>query len=369
LFKDINTKNQILKLVYSINSEYSLQQENHELQEGNQELQQGNHELQEGNQELQKGNQELQQGNLNQEQDLNQKREQAELQEQEINNIYQKISILLDKHKDNYILIYYEFNTYNIPDNKLFNLKFKLDDYIYFLPNIFVHTSEYTKYFNMSGFAFIHLFGTRELLLIPWYLTPFYIDRFKIYDLQLNIINTNIKYVNYTTDDNEFISFMKNHDLIKLFNFKFNGVVIRDDSFIIPIISYYFIQHLLKLNQMNKLYNLRNIIVLNIDNIIVYVNKYLKNKSRYLQIFRELIKTSDRILQREFYLYDIDKEIETEINTKYNFMLFDGPLEPITSTDNKTSHSDTNNITFKEIIDDKWYRKYLKYKKKYLSLI
>lgn len=135
-----------------------------------------------------------------------------------------------------------------------------------------------------------------------------------------------------------------------------------------PIISYYFIPYLLKLNQMNKLYNLRNIILLNIDNIIVYVSKYLKNKPRYLQIFRGLISTSDRILQREFYLYDIDKEIETVINTKYNLMVFDGPLEPILYTDNKTSYSNTNNIKFKEDIDNKWYQKYLKYKKKYLSI-
>jgi hypothetical protein len=221
LLKTINTKEQILKLVYCINTKSQLQYECNE--------------------------------NVENEDDDSVDAEYNEENEQTI--VIEQLEDSIKNLKNDYTPFVYNFNKYAINDEILFSLGIVLDDFISFLPNIFTNTNEYFSYTNIFNYAFIHRPHINNLLIIPFYMVPFYIDRYKIYNNQLNLINVNNSFKNYSLHDNEFIKTMKEHVLIKMLNFDFESLSIKTttntNKLIISISCFYYINNILLLSTLN----------------------------------------------------------------------------------------------------------------------
>ena len=253
LFKNISTPKQLLKLLYSIDTYQSLEQQR--------------------------------QQNQNQEQE--QEQEQVRGQEYQQNKDVRIDTQFPLKSSDlNHYPIYTELN----------DIAINLDNDIMYLPNIFIHSNNEDTNQNKDNYAFIIV--NSKLLLIPGYLIAFYIEEHVIYDVGLNIINTSLKQ-NIADWETNFIKNLKNHKLMQLFNFKFENISMdytKDSDCLILLIAVFY--YIIYIKQKANMTNFSTVIdKIKNNNVVLYIEALSKNKKQCELLFKRKMTCNIQILK------------------------------------------------------------------------
>ena len=256
------------------------------------------------------------------------------------------------------------------PEYDLFKCSIKLDNLIYFLPNIFSNSNTNSLLPNISGFVFLYIHEIQKFLIIPGYFVPLYINDYLMLTIKLIYINP-ILSLNISS---EIFNELKVNILIKLLNSEIDIDIDTEgqiNNINIYIAGFYIIEKKIKNNYDLKIINRINIDLLNIKNLIMeqiekspYYYQYRLNSFLLIYDTEEIDDTEKFEYSGQFKHTGLFEHSEIFEHTEQ--IEHTGQIEEIDNSGqieeiHKTKHVEH---TFVFEID----KKYKKYKEKYLYL-
>ena len=193
-----------------------------------------------------------------------------------------------------YDYIKYDFNILDVSLDEFINNTIKLDELIYFLPNILTQSNTYNYSLNLSGNLFVYFDIYEKILIIPGYLIIYFNKKYPILDYSLSLINIDLFDRYNQAIKNKFIK----TDLFKLLNYDIHNFKTYAGYICFLII-----------------YNNNNISIYQRE-IINFFNNFLKNSIIYVKIIERRLLSINFVRNKINFINKENFEV-IQLITKY----------------------------------------------------